>query len=106
MYNFQTETGWYLANGILTHNCRCARVPRTKSWAELGFPGITDPPSTMPDAAAYFDGLTADQQREILGPKRHDAWQRGDYAMDQWAHRRSTDGWRDSFVVSPAPRGA
>lgn len=23
VYNLQTETGWYVANGIVTHNCRC-----------------------------------------------------------------------------------
>ena len=24
VYNLQTESGWYLANSIITHNCRCA----------------------------------------------------------------------------------
>lgn len=103
MYNLQTETGWYLANGILTHNCRCARVPRTKSWADLGFEGIPDPPDTTPDAEAWFNNLTTTQQTEILGPKRFEAWSRGDYPMSDWARRRSNAGWRDSYVVSPPP---
>ena len=24
VYNLQTTAGWYIANGIVTHNCRCA----------------------------------------------------------------------------------
>lgn len=27
VYNFQTAGGWYTANGIVTHNCRCHQVP-------------------------------------------------------------------------------
>jgi hypothetical protein len=23
VYNLQTEPGWYIANEIITHNCRC-----------------------------------------------------------------------------------
>ena len=28
MYNLQTETGWYIAGGIITHNCRCTPTLR------------------------------------------------------------------------------
>lgn len=24
MFNLQTEQGWYVSNGIVSHNCRCA----------------------------------------------------------------------------------
>lgn len=27
VYNLQTATGWYVANGIITHNCRCRIAP-------------------------------------------------------------------------------
>lgn len=27
VYNLQTTDGWYVANGIITHNCMCAPVP-------------------------------------------------------------------------------
>lgn len=86
--------------------CRCARVPRTKSWAELGFEGIPDPPDAIPDAEAWFEGLSEARQVEILGPARFEAWKAGNYPMEQWATRRETDGWRPSYVVSPAPAAA
>lgn len=27
VYNLETDSGWYDANGIITHNCRCTMVP-------------------------------------------------------------------------------
>jgi hypothetical protein len=27
VYNLDTEDGWYIANGIVSHNCRCVIVP-------------------------------------------------------------------------------
>ena len=87
-------------------NCRCTRVPQTKSWAELGFPGVAEPPSLIPDAEAWFDNLTPDSQRLILGKSGYEAWSEGRFPMSQWAERKSTPGWRDSYVPArpPAPQ--
>ncbi|MGC0144932.1 phage minor head protein [Pseudactinotalea sp. Z1732] len=85
---------------------RCARVPKTKTWAELGFEGIPDPPDTTPDAEAWFAGLSESQQRDILGDNGYAAWQAGDYPMDAWTRRRTTDGWRDSMVPTRPPAAA
>ena len=34
VYNLETATGWYAANGIITHNCRCVALPVLKKGAE------------------------------------------------------------------------
>lgn len=81
-------------------NCRCVRVPKTKTWAELGFEGLDEPESLLPDAETEFDALSPATQRDILGPKRYDAWKAGDHPMSSWATKRSTPGWRDSYVVA------
>ena len=95
---FSTDTP-----GPLGHQqCRCARVPITASWRDLGI-DLPDTPRAVPDAEAYFGRLSEAQQVAVLGPARHEAWARGDYPMDQWATRRSNEGWRDSYVVSKAP---
>lgn len=87
-------------------NCRCVRVPKTKTWAELGFEGLDEPVSLMPDADTTFDGLPSGTQLEILGRKRYDAWTSGDYPLSSWASKKTNDGWRDSYVVSAAPVAA
>lgn len=87
-------------------NCRCTAVPRAKTWAELGFTGIDEPPSLLPNAQAVFDALTPAEQLEILGPARFRAWQAGDYPMGTWAVRRDNPDWRPSWHVSAAPKAA
>lgn len=86
-------------------NCRCARGPVTKSWADLGF-DIDEPPSLLPNRDSSFAALTPVEQRDILGPRGYEAWQSGIYPMDDWAAKRQTPGWRDSWVPSKAPKVA
>lgn len=93
--------------GPLDHQSgRCARVPKTASWAALGFPDIPEPDLGIQDAADWFDSLTVEEQRGILGARGWDAWRRGDYPMSDWAQRRSTDGWRDSYAPTKPPKEA
>ena len=85
------------------HQGRCARVPRTKTWAELGFDGV---PETVPPPESgldWFKRQPENVQREVLGPKRYEAWLAGDYPFEAWSVRKSTDGWRDSFHVGSLP---
>jgi SPP1 gp7 family putative phage head morphogenesis protein len=92
--------------GPLGHpNCRCTRVPVTKTWAELGI-DLDEPEPAATGSQAWFDAQSEQTQRKILGPTRYAAYQRGDYPMTAWAARRKNDGWRDSYVTSPAPKAA
>lgn len=91
-------------DGPLGHqNCRCARVPVTKSWKDLGI-DIPEPVSAPTGSQAWFDSRSEAVQRQILGPAKLAAYQRGDFPMNKWAVRRSNDGWRDSYVPAPAPK--
>lgn len=86
--------------GPLGHQqCRCARMPQTKSWRELGF-DVDEPPSALPDPDAWFEGLSSEEKRELLGPKRYQAWAAGEYPRSAWAQQKSNPGWRDSVVPS------
>ena len=80
---------------------RCARVPITKTWAELGFKGITEPKSLTQDARAWFDGLPEKDQLQIMGPARLDLLKSGDIGWDDLSQRRTATGWRDSYTVTP-----
>lgn len=92
--------------GPLGHQqCRCARQPKTKTWAELGF-HLPEPVDYTPDADQFFAMLSPGQQRAILGDTGYAAWLRGDFPRDAWAVRRSNDGWRDAFYAAKPPAAA
>jgi hypothetical protein len=74
--------------------------PKTKTWKELGF-NIPEPADTFPDSRAWFDNLTDDTQRAIMGPERLQLLQSGAVGWDDLTVKRSTDGWRDSMHVTP-----
>ncbi len=82
-------------------NGRCSRLPVTKSWAELGFDDIPEPPDVLPDARAWFDGLPVADQERIMGPRRLELLNAGDVTWDDLPGLRTTPEWRDSFGTRP-----
>lgn len=100
VYNLQTAGGWYAANGIITHNCRCVRMPKVKSWAELGIPGQEEPDLT-PDARARFAELPEADKLAIMGPARLHLLNTGLITFDDLATLRQTPAWRPSYVPTP-----
>lgn len=90
--------------GPLGHQqCRCSRSPVTKSWAELGFDDMDEPDDVRPSAEDHFRGLAKADQVKILGLRGYRAWRAGNYPISDWVQRRSSDGWRDSYVPSKPP---
>lgn len=88
-------------------SCRCARVPVTKSWAELGIPGMEEDPLPVDPAAgkAHFDSLTPDSQAAIMGSaSRLQGYKTGALEWEELAVRKKSKGWRDSYVPRPMPR--
>ena len=100
MYNLQTATGWYVANGIVTHNCRCTAMPVAKSWRDLGF-DIDEPASLQQDAEQWFWDQPATTQAQIMGPERLRRLRSGDLEWGDLAVRRENPGWRPSWTVAP-----
>lgn len=80
---------------------RCDRLPKTASWADLGFEGIEEPPSILPDAHAWFDGLPQADRERIMGTTRLQLLDSGQIGWDDLAKRRETTGWRPSYVPTP-----
>lgn len=87
--------------GPLGHqNCRCARVPITKSWKDLGF-NIEEPPSQSKNAETWFNELTPETQREIMGPSRLDLYNTGKITWSDLGHTQDNPGWRQSVTITP-----
>lgn len=89
------------------HQGRCSRVPVTKTWKELGIkapePGGVVKPG---DGEKWLSNQPESVQRDILGSRGYDAWKSGDWPSSDWAVRRESSGWRDSYGPAPQPPAA
>jgi hypothetical protein len=79
---------------------RCARMPKVKSWSALGLSG-KEPADTIPDARKWFADQPPAVQRQIMGSGRLGALQSGKTSWEDLAQRRTTTGWRPSYVTTP-----
>lgn len=80
---------------------RCDRLPKTASWADLGFPDIEEPPSILPDARAWFDDLPQSDRERIMGATRLELLDSGAVKWEDLATRRETPDWRPSYAPTP-----
>lgn len=90
------------------HQGRCARLPKTKTWRELGF-DINEPSGLdFESGPDWFNRQPEETQRDILGPKRYEAWRAGGYPFSEWSKPRTSDGWRTAYhagKVGQPPEG-
>lgn len=76
---------------------RCARLPKTKTWRQLGF-DVDEPADLLPDAREQFDKLGRSDQLQVMGATRLHALDSGAIAWADLSTLRRTPGWRDSYV--------
>lgn len=100
VYNLQTADGWYSANEIVTHNCRCARMPKVTPWSEIGI-DLDEPADAFPDRQTAWDALTDEQQAAVMGANRLALLKSGRIGWDDLAIRRDNPAWRTSYTPRP-----
>lgn len=95
-------TGTHHAAGddMASHpNCRCTKVPQTKSWEDLLGPGgASDLPDeragvTIPDGAEVFADLPAREQERILGPAAYKQYKAGELSLNDLVGTRYSRRW-------------
>jgi hypothetical protein len=86
VYNLQTPTQWYIANGVVVHNC--TQVPVVKGEPEPAF-------QTGPE---WFAEQPVSVQRAIVGPAKLGALQAGDIAPEDLSIRRRSRRWGAHFT--------
>jgi SPP1 gp7 family putative phage head morphogenesis protein len=80
-------------------NCRCAAVPITKSWRDLGI-DLDEPADVFPDAQAWFNDQPTAVQNRIMGPSRLAALRSGAASWEQLATKHTNPGWRPSYQAT------
>lgn len=82
---------------------RCVFVYRTKTWAELGIPGVQDVSAAVDmqgERDAWWDNLTPESQDAALGKARADHLRNGGRWEDLVTQRDNPD-WRPSISTTP-----
>lgn len=106
VYNLQSSVGWYEANGILTHNCRCVVVPIVKPLPFM-------PPDTggtrasmagqVPATLTYKDWFTQQDaafQRGTLGPTRYGLWKSGKLKLGDFSTAAGVRSVADALALA------
>lgn len=84
---------------------RCARVPITKAWRDLGFPGSEPAGAIHPgDGERWLRKQSEKTQQHILGRRGYNQWVAGNWPREQWSQLRTTEGWRDSYGAAAPPK--
>lgn len=97
VYNVETGTGFINSNNIITHNCRSAVVPITKSLRELGV-DIDDAPAgtrasmngQVPSDITYNEWLKTQPisvQNDALGITKARLFREGGLSVDRFVNR-------------------
>lgn len=83
-----------LQERMATHpRCRCAMVPATKSWRDLGFRDAPESRAKVTPGPELFARLPEDQQRAILGPSKFAAYQAGAISLEDLRGFRRDPRW-------------
>ena len=77
--------------------CRCAMLPQTKTWEEIGIEGVQDERVTIPLGADLFAQLSAKDQRFILGKTKYDMFKAGEITLPDLATLHKNPVWGDSW---------
>lgn len=73
--------------------CRCAMIPRTKTWDELGIPGLPDTRPPVRSGKAWLESQPPHVQQAIMGPGKWKAWQEGGISLDDLVARHHHPDW-------------
>lgn len=77
-------------------NGRCTALPKTQTWADLGFPGIDEPEDLIQSPEAWIAENPQDAL-QALGPDRFQMLTDGRITLADMSTLHHNDGWRDSF---------
>ncbi|NUL43854.1 phage head morphogenesis protein [Cellulosimicrobium funkei] len=81
---------------------RCTFVDKTKTWAELGFTGIEDDDRDLAaERDAWFENLTDETQRAVMGPARLELFKSGAIGWDDMTTRKDNPNWRPAHYETP-----
>lgn len=77
-------------------NCRCAMLPETFTYEELGLPGITENATDVPTGEDAFNAMSESdlkKRADMFGPAISEAMQKGDIQLADLVHETNHPVW-------------
>jgi len=90
VYNLQTTHEWYVANSIITHNCRCTSIPVVAGYGDK-----------VQTGADWFNNLSEKQQQDMMGKGAFEAWKDGRFDLSDMVTRRHDDVYGEMLARTP-----
>ena len=81
-------------------NGRCARLPVTMSWADLGFPDLDEPSDDFESVEGWME-RAPHEAVSALGPERVLMLHDGSITLDDMSVEKVNPEWRRSFHATP-----
>ena len=82
-------------------NCRCALVPKTATWEELGVEGLPDTTPRVEPGPAAFARLPKTTQKRILGPGKFALYEAGEIDLPDLVRKTDDPRWGPSRSERP-----
>lgn len=82
-------------------NCRCAQVPKTATWEDLGFKGIPDTNPQIPKGTDWLDKLSDAKRDRIMGKGVNQLHREGKVNYKDLVTKTSSKKWGKG--VKPTP---
>jgi hypothetical protein len=77
---------------------RCAMLPITATWAELGFPQVPESTTLVEPGEQRFAGLSEAEQRQLMGPAMWQAWKDGKFRFGDLSTPTQDDVYGEMLV--------
>ncbi len=72
---------------------RCCEIPHTKSWQELGFPGIQETGAQPWNPETHFKRMSEADQFKVMGPGRFELWKDGKVSLRDMGRIQRSAVW-------------
>lgn len=82
------------------HNGRCAPVPKTISYADLGI-NVAEPVPEIERGEDWFKRQTAGVQREMMGPGKYNAWKDNQFEIRELSKPYTDDVYGELLRETP-----
>lgn len=78
--------------------CRCALIPKTVTWRELGYTTVPETSYTAEHGSDLFARADPETQRAVLGPRAYEAYRNGEVDITDFVKVTRSPQWGTTYT--------